>query len=287
MAARLAVVQFSREDDAATRALCSSVDALSVYGSDETVEQLRRICKSQHPMPPFSGAHEPHHANAHEPLHANASQRGSATAAPRIIAHGHGLSAAYVAKSALQSVDQATHTAERVALDISAYDQHGCLSPHFILVEPDAAVDPQTFAQLLAATALPALAQLLPPGAATLDEQAQRMQWEATAAVRGELYSHATHAVSVEPAPLRPSPGGRLVSLHACEQRQLRELLEPFAEHLKSLGVAGNKAERSAISAELQAFSSAQVCRSGEMQTPAFDAWADGAHPLAGLLPDR
>lgn len=263
MAQRLAIVQFPRDDAAATRALCTSVDALSVYGSDDTVEQLRTLCL---------------------PQHANAPQLTAATPNPRIIAHGHGLSAAYVAQSALQSLELATHSAERVALDISAYDQHGCLSPHFVLVERGAPVDPQSFAQLLAASALPALARLLPPSAATLDEQAQRMQWHAIAAVRGELYAHTTHAVSFEPAPLRPSPGGRVVSVYACEATQLSELLKPFAQHLKSLGVAGNKAERAQVTEQVQAFCTAQVCRSGEMQTPAFDAWADGATPLAGLV---
>jgi hypothetical protein len=248
--ARLAVVQFSREDEAATRALCTGVDALSVYGSDETVEQLRKL---------------------------------SPTA--RIIAHGHGLSAAYVARSALSSPEQAARTAERVALDVAAYDQHGCLSPHFVLVEPGGAVEPQAFAQLLAAEALPALAQLLPAAEPTLHEQAEQLQWQAIAAVRGELHSHPTHAVSFEPAPLRPSPGGRQISVYACaDHAQLRELLEPFAEHLKCVGVAGNKAERAAIAALL---GSAQICRSGEMQSPPFDSWADGTPPLTGLFKQR
>ncbi|HET8932454.1 MAG TPA: acyl-CoA reductase, partial [Polyangiales bacterium] len=271
LATRLAIVQFPREDEAATRALCKGVDALSVYGSDETVEQLRHLSTTQQ-------APGPQHAKP------NAPQHSAAKAAPRIIAHGHGLSAAYVAQSALQTLEQATQAAERVALDISAYDQRGCLSPHFVLVEPGAPVDPQTFAQLLAAIALPALAQLLPPGDAHLTEQAERMQWQATAAVRGELYAH---AVSFEPAPLRPSPGGRLTSVYACEPEELRELLHPFAQHLKCVGIAGNKAERAAIAERLRAFSTAQVCRSGEMQTPAFDAWADGAPALEGLFTRR
>jgi hypothetical protein len=247
LGARLTVVQFSREDEDATRALCTGVDALSVYGSDETIEHLRQHCTST-----------------------------------RVIPHGHGLSAAYVARSALSSREQAARTAERVALDISAYDQHGCLSPHFVLVEAGGAVEPQAFAQLLAAEALPTLAQLLPASEPTLQEQADQMQWQAIAAVRGELYAHPTHAVSFEPAPLRPSPGGRQISVYACaDHAQLRELFEPFAEHLKCVGAAGTKAERTAIAA---LFRNAQVCRSGEMQSPPFEAWADGAAPLAGLF---
>jgi len=205
----------------------------------------------------------------------------------RLIAHGHGISGAYVTRQQLASVEQAAQAAERVALDISAYDQRGCLSPQFVLVEPGAAVSPQDFAKQLADAALPKLAQLLPPAAPLPDAwaaQAAALQWRATAAVRGDLYAHATHAVSFEPAPLRPSPGDRLVSVYACEDRtQLRALLTPFRAHLKCLGVAGAKVERAAILGELQSFCHASVCLSGEMQTPAFDAWADGEPPMSGL----
>lgn len=334
--ARLTVVEFSRDDEAATRALCTGVDALSVYGSDETVEQLRRLCASPagHDEGQSSSTHGPtafasdvtrddhRHAQA-APIRQRAAEEAwtttatnvaakpasqrpslddarksrqdiatsrleasrSASVSPRVIAHGHGLSAAYVARSALSSPEQAARAAERVALDISAYDQHGCLSPHFVLVEPGGAVEPRAFAQLLAAEALPALAQLLPPAEPTLPEQAEHMQWQATAAIRGELYAHATHAVSYEELPVRPSPGGRRISVYACaDHQQLREQLEPFAKHLKLLGVAGSKTERTAVATLLQRFCSAQVCRSGEMQSPPFDAWADGAPPLTGLF---
>lgn len=251
--ARLAVVQFPREDAEASDALCEGVDALSVYGDDATIAQLRDKL--------------PHQA--------------------RIIAHGHGISAAYVAREQLATAELAASTAERVALDICAYDQHGCLSPHFVCVQPGGAVSPQSFAKLLAEQAMPTLAQLLPPAEpnpSDMNAQAARLQWQGIAAVRGELFAHPTHAVSFEPSPMRPSPGGRLVSVYACnDHEQLRELLLPFCQHLKCVGVAGNKSERAAVSDMLSNFCKAAVCMSGEMQTPAFDAWADGAPPLSGL----
>jgi hypothetical protein len=248
--ARLSVLAFSRQDTAAIQALCQGVDALSVYGDDETVAQLRQRLPKQ----------------------------------ARLIAHGHGVSAAFVTKQQLPTREQASRVAERVALDISAYDQHGCLSPQLVCVESGAAISPQSFAQLLAAEAMPALAKLLPPAEPTLEERGARMQWEAAAAVRGELYAQPSHAISFEPAPARPSPGGRLVSVYAVrDHAELRDVLSPFAEHLKCVGVAGNKAERAAVAYLLGKFCQASVCMSGEMQTPAFEAWADGAPPLAGL----
>lgn len=265
---RLALVDFSRDDHVAASAFCRGVDALSIYGSDETVERLRAL-SSQGPAPRAKGDGGTGKARA---------------AAPRIVPHGHGISAAYICRSQLQSREHALRAAERLALDIAAYDQHGCLSPHFVCVEQGSTVDPHQFAQLLAAEALPALAQLLPPSAATMHEQAAHLQWQATAAIRGELYAHDTHAVSFEEPPARPSPGGRRIGVYACSGHAgLRELLTPFAAHLKCIGVAGDKRERAAISYLLQRFCQASVCRSGEMQTPAFDAWADGVPPFAGL----
>jgi hypothetical protein len=152
-------------------------------------------------------------------------------------------------------------------------------------VEEGAAIGPQAFAELLAERALPAMAKLLPPAEPSLHERAARMQWQAAAAVRGELYAHPSHAVSFEPGPARPSPGGRLVSVYGVrDHAELREQLAPYAAHLKCVGVAGNKQERAAVAYLLSRFCQASVCMSGEMQTPAFDAWADGSPPLTGLF---
>jgi len=253
VAARLEVLQFSRSDDTAARALCESVDALSVYGGDETVEQLGRA------------------------LGPNA----------RLIPHGHGVSVAYVTRHALSDLETAQEAAERVALDIAAYEQGGCLSPQFVCVDSGAEVTPERFSELLSHHALPKCAHMLPPAVPTLEERAARLQWQAVAAVRGKLYAHEAHAVSYEHAlAARMSPGGRHVSVHACGDRSaFRELLEPFAKHLKCVGVAGPATERAAVAELLAGFSAATTCHAGEMQTPPFDAHADGRPPFAGLRP--
>lgn len=244
--ARLELTQFKRTDSEAARMLCSQVDALSIYGDDDTVHAL------------------------------------SAYAAPscRIIPHGHGVSAAYITREALGSPEAAREAARGVALDIAAYDQRGCLSPQFVLIEPGAAISPREFARVLAQDALPELEQKLPRGSHQND--AAILQWQAVAAVRGELFRAPAHAVSYEAElSLRPSPAGRLVAAYSCNGIQaLQAQLEPFKAQLKALGVAACEATRNSVA---KGFSTASVCRSGEMQTPAFDAYADGQPPLAGL----
>lgn len=247
--ARLSVVQFPREAHEATSALCHAVDALSIYGDDTTVHALE------------------------------------ARARPgcRILAHGHGISAAFVQRSQLMAADDAQRAAAALALDVAAYDQHGCLSPQFAYVEEGGAVTPQAFAQLLAH----ALTAQLPAATPTLEERAARLQWQAAAAVRGEVFAHADHVVSFEHTlEPRPSPGGRLIAVHSCTGlASLRENLAPLSAHLKLLGVAATPAERASASELLRRDTSIDVCALGEMQTPPFDAQADGRKPFAGLLP--
>jgi hypothetical protein len=267
LGARLELVSFSRDDASATQALLSTADVVSAYGDDATLHAIERALPSR----------------------------------TRLIPHGHGISAAYISAEHLTDRRRARDAADRIALDIAAYDQRGCLSPHAILVQTGARISPEAFAELLAQESLPLLAELLPPGAASPAEHAAALQWRAVAAVRGKLIrasgtadrdrSLGAHertdrdrrldcAVSLEPAPLRPSPGGRQIGIYPClSPAALPELLSPFARHLKCLGASDPKQP-----SLRQAAGSAHVCRIGTMQTPAFDVDADGVGPLAGLF---
>jgi hypothetical protein len=249
---RLAVVQFSRHDTAATAALLAHADAVSAYGDDSTLRHLA----------------------------------GQVPAGARFIPHGHGISAVYIGQEQLCSAAKARDIADRVALDVAAYDQHGCLSPHTVFVEAGAATDARSFARLLAHESLPLLAELLPRGEQSSAQHAAGLQWCAVAAARGELFASPEHAVSFEhDLSARPSPGGRMISVHSCAGPDaLRRKLEAFGPQLKSLGVAGPHAERVRIATSLRTVSTARVCRVGEMQTPPFDAYADGRPPLEGLF---
>jgi len=248
---RLQLVNFSRDDDAATQALLAHADAVSAYGDDSSLRALAARCG----------------ADCH------------------FIAHGHGLSAAYISRTQLSDRRRARDSADRLALDIAAYDQRGCLSPQVAFVESGAAITPQAFAKLLADESLPLLAELLPPGRPDATDRAASLQWRAVAAARGDLYATATHAVSYEAhqAP-RPSPGDRQISIYACaNESTLSDTLGRFATHLKCIGIAGPKATHRQVAKAVSKLAAISICPLGQMQTPAFDNNTDGNPPLTNL----
>jgi hypothetical protein len=98
------------------------------YGSDATVAELRR----------------------------------RAPAGARFVGYGHRISLAAVGREALEP-DAARAAARALAWDVALFDQRGCLSPQFALVERGGAVAPQRFAALVAEE-LASLERTLPRG---------------------------------------------------------------------------------------------------------------------------
>ena len=251
---RLEVVSFGREDSAATTALLSAAEVVSAYGDDRSLEAIARKLPKR----------------------------------VRFLPHGHGVSAAYISADQLSNRRRARDTADRVALDVVAYDQRGCLSPHAIFVESDSPLRLEKFAELLVEESLPLLSELLPRGTLRASEQAAALQWRAVAAVRGRLFASQSYAVSVEEGPVRLSPGGRQVGIYPCSSpAELAELLSPFQQHLKCVGIAASGSQTAAVADRLRRLGAPPLCRVGEMQTPPFDAQADGRAPLEGLLEFR
>jgi len=238
------VVTFAHADGEPTAALLQGAELVSVYGSDETVAAISERLADD----------------------------------TRLLAHGHGMGVMFVAADALSDASLARDIAQRAALDVAAYDQRGCLSPHAVIVQQGGAVDAHAFAGLLG-DALQTLALPFARGALAPDAAAAQMQWRGVAAAVGELHCGSDSAVSYEAhAPLRISPGYRNISVHDCaDVSGLRARLLPLGRHLKALGVAGSIARH-----ELSSLAP-YVCEIGAMQTPPLDAALDGLHPLAGF----
>src|SRR5690606_4508868 len=156
----LQVVRFSREEHAALAPLLDGVDTLSVYGHDRTLDSIRsRIAPTTTFVP-----------------------------------HGSGLGLAVVDRTALTHIDDAEDAARRLALDVAAYDQLGCLSPHAALVSAGERIGPEVFAQLLFG-ALADLSATLPRGVLPLAMGGPQLQWRSVGAVRGTLLEGDGHAV--------------------------------------------------------------------------------------------
>ncbi|HEX7478727.1 MAG TPA: acyl-CoA reductase [Polyangiales bacterium] len=254
VARHLAVLAFDRDDNASLQAFVGQAQVVSVYGSDAAVEAI-------------------------------ASEAPQA----RLLAHGHGISAAYVGPQSLETPDALRDAAARLALDVAAYDQLGCLSPHLVWVHTASLAQAESFARALCDHGLEQLQSLLPRGKLELDAQAAELQWRGIAAASGTLYTGSAHAVSVETGPARTSPGFRNLSVRLCTNLpHFARALTPFATHLKAIGVAGSAELRTELRAELARQHGSEapkphVCRLGEMQTPGFDAPADGRPALYGL----
>jgi hypothetical protein len=242
LGAALEVVTFERERSELFEALLENAQLVSVYGDDATLATFEAR------LPPGS----------------------------QLLRHGHGIGIACIGADAARTRLEAASLAGRLAHDVAAYDQRGCLSPHAVLVEAGGAVDAHTFAVLLA-DALEAVHAALPLGD-DLDTAAASLQWRGVAAATGELFVREHGAVSFErDAAIRPSPGQRQIAVLACDDLPaMRARLAPLGPHLKALGLAG--ATVTTALADLAPY----CCPLGQMQSPPLDAALDALHPLAG-----
>jgi hypothetical protein len=211
--------------------------------------------------------------------------RARLPATTTFVAHGHGIGAAFVPAAAVANTAQAHSVVERLALDVAAYDQRGCLSPHAIFVEAAANVSPRDLAARLHGE-LGRLAASMPRGPFPIEAGAAQIQWRGVAAIRGQLFEGDGWAVSCEgDGPLRVSPGYRNVAvLEVADEHALFSRLAPLGVHLKALGVAAPEEWRRAFAHRLPRPLCPRVSDVGAMQTPPLDALADGLDPFTGLV---
>ncbi|MCG8556621.1 MAG: hypothetical protein MJD61_15215 [Proteobacteria bacterium] len=237
--------------EAMDRVLLQRAEVVAVFGSDETVAAVR--C--------------------------------AIPATVRLVVHGHGFGAIYVPKAALCKPARVREVVRRVALDVAAYDQRGCLSPHAIAVQRGGSLDGSSFARLLA-SALARLERRLPRGRPPADVQATQMQWRGVGAARGTVFETPDFAVSYEGSEaLRQSPGYRNVGVYACTNAEaLGAWLAPAGAHLKCLGIAADRSQRERVAAELPATLAPRVCGVGCMQSPPLSRLSDGEPAWRGLL---
>ena len=250
LGAGMDLVVFPGGDREREAALVESAEAVAVYGSDQTVASIAARCGDK-----------------------------------ALIAHGHGVSAAYCGSHALSKA-RIDRTVAAVSLDVCAYDQRGCLSPQVIYVEAARDCPALEFAERLAAEGLEPLSQALPRGPLPAAVGAAQAQWRGVAEVEGTLIRGDTFAICVhDQGPIRWSPGYRNVSVVPTNGIGAAfDAMRPFAASLKCLGTDG--ASRAGVEDELarrEAFQ-AYACNLGQMQAPPLDAPADGRPIWYGLL---
>lgn len=220
--------------------------------------------------------------SAHGGDHAIGEMRAMTSPTTEIVAHGHGLGAIAVQRTALSS--QVPALAAAIARDVAAYDQRGCLSPQMIFVEKGGELSPRDVASLVASTGLSTLARSMPRGALPIDIGAQQVQWRGLASSLHELFEGDGYATSFEQGTIvRPTPGYRNIAVHGFDSPQeLAARLATYGAHLKVVAVAGDE-ERLVLPPPL----SPRICAPGEMQRPPLLAATDGVTPWHGLVKPR
>lgn len=249
LGAAIDLVTFPGGDVEREAALADLAEKVAVYGGDETIAAMTARL----------GTH-------------------------RILAHGHGVSIAYCGAGALADACVA-ETIARLSLDVCAYDQRGCLSPQVVYVEETADRSAVEFAERFAETGLGAMSRTLPRGPLPAGVGAAQAQWRGVAEVEGRLFTGDSYAVSIRSGPrIRWSPGYRNVTIVPVGSlEQALRAMEPMGPILKCIGA--DAASVGLIRAHLRQSSalSAFACPLGEMQTPPFDAPADGRPIWDGL----
>ena len=259
LAASVAILPWSGGDAAVEAAAFAASEAVIAYGSDAAIESIRAR------VPP----------------------------GVRFVGHGHRLSLAVIGRETL-AYDSVESLAERLAYDVSLFDQQGCVSPHVVYVERGGTIAPQEFAESLA-QAMAAFERDMPRGRLSVEETSAIQQARSEAELR-ELQE--------EPIRLFASPGrtawtviyeddpafvpsclNRVVRVKPLvDLAELPNLLRPVSRHLQTVGAALSRERRDRLADALAPLGVCRVCAIGEMPHPPLHWHHDGGFNLLPLL---
>jgi hypothetical protein len=207
----------------------------------------------------------------------------------RFVAHGHRVSVAALGPQALRG-DALRAACAGLAVDVSLWDQLGCLSPIAVYVQGDSA-DALRAGEALAAE-LRECEQRWPRGRVEPESAArfahERDEAELRAASGAALALHseprdAFCVVSESDASLRPAPLHRFVRVHpVADGAGLLAALAPLRRHLAGVALAGFSGG-GALARSLGELGASRVCAPGELQAPPLSWESNGRGVLASL----
>jgi hypothetical protein len=259
LAAAMAILPWTGGDTAVEAAAFAASEAIIAYGSDASIEKIR----------------------------------GRVPDGVRFVSHGHRVSFAVIGREALDAGSLHRLT-ERVAYDVSLFDQQGCVSPHVIYVERGGAVPPEGFAERLA-EAMAAFERAMPRGRLGIEETSAIQQVRTEAELR-ELQEEAIR--------LFPSPGGTAWTviyeddqafIPSCLNRVVRvkpladvgelpNLVRPVRRYLQTVGTALSRERRDRLGDALAPLGVCRICSVGDMPHPPLSWHHDGGFSLLPLL---
>lgn len=248
----IAVTHWPGGTEPLERALFESADVVIAYGSDASVDAVRRATPAGTPL----------------------------------IAHPHRIGVGLVARDALAKAGPAL--AQAAARDVSVFDQQGCVAPHAIYVEADAQTA-AAFAESLA-TAMQAVAGEWPRRAVDAAEAARIHETRAAMEFRGARVWSSPHGtawtVILDPDPaLTPSPLNRVVFVKPVTD--LAAALDALATRrawLQSVGLAADASRFEELAERLGALGASRVVALGRMSWPEPHGHPDGRFQFLDLL---
>ena len=211
----------------------------------------------------------------------------------RLIEYGSKLSLALIGREALE-VGKVWKTAHAAAMDIIAYDQQGCYSPHFLYVEGGGAVSAKQFTYYVAHE-LEALEFKYPRRELSIEEltrwaghkrELQLLDWEheATPHVIGQE-THNWTVVYESKGSLKPSPLDRFITIAAIPQLEgVTEQLAAYRPYLQTAGVAATPKRLFSLAELLGAAGVTRISALGKMSAPEAGWHHDGRFNLADLV---
>jgi hypothetical protein len=239
--------------------LFEAADCLTATGTDETLQQIRNRL----------------------PAHV------------RFLGYGHRVSFAYIAHEMLTR-HGARDLAAKAALDVIAWNQLGCLSPHVIYLEMSGSITPEQFAAFLSEE-LQKAEGTEPRGAISVEESAQITskrgfyQVRAAASAETQLWqspdSTAWTVVYEQDAQFQLSCLNRFVFVKPV--RDLADALHSAASikgKVSTVGLAAPRAKAEDLALQLARWGATRICPIGRMQNPPLTWRHDGHPPLADLL---
>jgi hypothetical protein len=210
----------------------------------------------------------------------------------RVLLHGHRLSVAALGSDATRG-DELERAARELALDVSLWDQLGCLSPIAVYVaDPDGQAADRVARAL--AEALASSEMRLPRGCIDPEASAAIAHERAAAEMRAAAGRNVTVHASAGSAwtvvredvstPL-PAPLHRFVRVQpVADANALVEALHPLASHLAGVAVQGFGAATPGLVRALARAGASRVCAPGELQAPPLSWRREGRGVLTPLV---
>jgi hypothetical protein len=210
----------------------------------------------------------------------------------RFLGHGQRVSFGLVTRQALRQEAIADLVA-RVAEDVIAWDQNGCLSPQAIYVEERGAVESDKFAALLAAELMQREAAA-PRGRISMEASAaiasRRSIYEALAAYRGDVKlwqsqnSTAWTVVFEHEVRFHFSPLNRFVFVKPVpDLAAVLQGVDELRGRVSTVAVAGPPDRFQELAPQLARWGVTRICRPGQMQYPPL-TWRHDGRPALGDL---